>query len=245
MRSIALRVRRRFDRLSKSLAGNRLRRFYSRWIRPGGLCFDIGANVGERTDLFRSIGARVVSVEPQPSCAEILRRKYRREPDVIVEETALGAGPGKVRLHLADATTLATTEPRWKTGRFRDRDWGDVIEVRMSTLDALIERWGRPSFCKIDVEGAELEVLRGLSSPLPALSFEFTEEFLDQARLCAERLASIGFTEFNFTTGESPQLQIERWVEASELTRALEHARRPGLWGDVYARSDHRRTEPL
>jgi hypothetical protein len=164
---------------------------------------------------------------------------------VIVAETALGSGTGSVQLHLAEVTTLATTEPRWKTGRFRDHAWGGSIEVGRTTLDALIERWGRPSFCKIDVEGAELEVLRGLSSPLPLLSFEFTEEFLDKAVLCAERLVEIGFDAFDFAVAEAPRLRLGRWVEVAVLIAALERAREPGLWGDIYARSGSRSGDSL
>ncbi len=40
--------------------------FYSQFIRPGDLVFDIGANRGDRTEVFVQMGARVVAAEPQP-----------------------------------------------------------------------------------------------------------------------------------------------------------------------------------
>ena len=46
--------------------------------------------------------------------------------------------------------------------------------VPVTTLDALIERHGVPSFVKVDAEGFEEEVLQGLSRSIKALSFEFT-----------------------------------------------------------------------
>src|ERR1700691_2125052 len=52
-----------------------LRRFqddvalYAPFISPGDLCFDVGANIGEKTEVFLALGARVVAFEPQPYCA--------------------------------------------------------------------------------------------------------------------------------------------------------------------------------
>jgi hypothetical protein len=50
--------------------------FYRRFIPHGGLCFDIGANVGDRSELFLTLGAHVVAVEPQARCAEALHRRF-------------------------------------------------------------------------------------------------------------------------------------------------------------------------
>jgi hypothetical protein len=50
--------------------------FYRQFIRPGDLCFDIGANVGHKTEMFLSLGARVISVEPQPQLIEEIGRVF-------------------------------------------------------------------------------------------------------------------------------------------------------------------------
>ena len=55
-------------------------------------------------------------------------------------------------------------------------EWADHAVVPVTTLDALIDRYGLPAFCKIDVEGFEEAVVRGLSRPIPSVSFEFTPE---------------------------------------------------------------------
>ena len=59
------------------LAG--MRRLYAGLVPEGGLCFDIGAHVGNRLRCFRSMGARVVALEPQPDFARILRLLYGRD----------------------------------------------------------------------------------------------------------------------------------------------------------------------
>lgn len=43
----------------------RLRRFYGQFVRPGDLCFDVGAHAGNRVRAWRALGARVLAIEPQ------------------------------------------------------------------------------------------------------------------------------------------------------------------------------------
>lgn len=56
--------------------------FYSQFIHPGDLVFDVGANVGNRTKIFLRLGARVVAFEPQASCARVLQRALATWGDV-------------------------------------------------------------------------------------------------------------------------------------------------------------------
>ena len=64
----------------------------------------------------------------------------------------------------------------------------------MTTLDALMARFGAARFVKIDAEGAEPAILRGLSTPVPALSFEYLPGSLGQVEVCLERLSALGLT---------------------------------------------------
>jgi len=57
--------------------------FYRRFIPRGGLCFDIGANAGDRTELFLTFGAQVVTSEPQAGCAKGLRRCFGDRSEVV------------------------------------------------------------------------------------------------------------------------------------------------------------------
>ena len=51
-------------------------KFYSKLIQNGDLCFDVGANVGNRTEAFLKLGARIVAVEPQPECIAVLNELH-------------------------------------------------------------------------------------------------------------------------------------------------------------------------
>ena len=172
----------------------RMARFYAQFIRPGDLCFDIGAHVGSRIGAWSRLGARVVAVEPQASLMRLLRHWYGKAPNVVLLEQALGSVPGRQVMHVSHRTpTLTTLSDEWlaKVSRaptFAGTRWDSSVVVPVTTLDELIGRYGRPTFCKIDVEGYELEVLKGLSQPVPALSFEYIPAVTDLAADCVERL---------------------------------------------------------
>ncbi len=187
--------------------------------------------------MFLALGARVVCVEPQPKCLAMLTEKYHRNSQVIVVPKAVAAQPGIMPLYLCEsASTIATFSEKWKTGRFRDYSWESIVDVSVTTLDILMQKFGVPTFCKIDVEGFEYQALQGLSSSIPILSFEFTKEFISDAELCMDYLSSLGDVEFNYALGEAPVLVLSCWINADKLLSGLGHIADNLLWGDVYAR---------
>src|SRR5258708_14784630 len=80
------------------LQRRRARAFYRQFVRPGDLCFDVGAHLGDRTAHFLALGAHVVAIEPQPGPLAVLRRLYRRNPRVTVIDPALGEAEGQAEL---------------------------------------------------------------------------------------------------------------------------------------------------
>jgi FkbM family methyltransferase len=221
----------------------RMGAFYRQFLRPGDLAFDIGAHVGSRTWVWTRLGARVVAVEPLPTAARVLRMLYGRSARVRLVEAAVGARPGWLALLVSDREpTVSTLSAEWaermRCGReaFARTRWDGAVEVPVTTLDELIARYGEPSFCKIDTEGHDLEVLRGLSRPLRALSFEYVPPALDVALACLERLALLGTYEFNWSRGESMHLRWAEWVDAATVTGYLRAYPAQGNPGDVYAR---------
>ncbi|HEU4945372.1 MAG TPA: FkbM family methyltransferase [Solirubrobacterales bacterium] len=212
--------------------------FYRDRIEPRGLCFDIGANVGNRTEMLREIDARVIAVEPQGSCVRELRDRFADDSDVVVVASALGSSPGKAEIAVCDDDpTISTMSARWQNeGRFSDQTWTRQEEVEVTTMDRLIEEHGSPSFCKIDVEGFEKEVLEGLSAPVRCVSFEFTREFLDDARACVALLGNLGPIEVNVSFGETMCL-AQAWTDAETIFSMVESNVAGQDWGDIYVRS--------
>ena len=110
---------------------------------------------------------------------------------------------------------------------------GELVPV--TTLDALIARYGTPSFIKIDVEGYEYQVLRGLTRPVPLLSFEFAPEALDSTVKCLEHLQRLGRIQLNYSLEESMQFASEEWMNVPRMTALLASLDKR-LFGDVYVR---------
>lgn len=226
---------------SRRRYARRARRLYSNWVRPGSLVFDVGANIGERTRVLLSLGAEVVAVEPQPNCVTSLRGIS--DERLTVEAVALGAVKGTAPMRVATASTISSMSEGWITsvkdsGRFAEHEWGEPITVDVTTLDALLDRYGVPDFCKVDVEGYESEVIAGLTRPLPVLSFEFTPEWATDTLRVVQQLRELGMERFNLSIGESHELVWEDWRPGEALLayfRALQDD--AALFGDVYAAS--------
>jgi FkbM family methyltransferase len=220
-------------------ARRRDREFFAPFVPHGGLAFDIGAHIGHRTEAFLALGARVVAVEPNPALSRRVERRLRSSR-LTVLSAAVGAAPGRAELHLGTSDVYSTLSSDW-IARVRESDaderWSGSIMVDVETLDGLIDRYGSPDFVKIDVEGFEVEVLRGLTRAIPAMSFEFQSSALDMTRDCVDMLDRLGPYEYNFTPPEHLKFELADWTNSGTLLGSLDAFRQDPLnsYGDVYA----------
>ncbi|NBN76718.1 FkbM family methyltransferase [Microvirga tunisiensis] len=218
-----------------------LKRFYRDLVAPGDLVFDIGAHVGSRSQTLLSLGARVVAVEPQPAFAALLDRHLASRL-VALERVAVGAEEGEVTLRISSRhPTVTTVSDRFidgvrDTDGFREVVWDQAITLPMTTLDRLIASHGLPAFCKIDVEGAEADILRGLSQPVALIAFEYIPAMPAITREAVTRLMQLGPYRFNRVIGETHRFVSSGWVDAEALLAGLDALPPDAPSGDVYAR---------
>lgn len=220
----------------------KLMRFYSQFVKPNTLCFDLGAHVGNRTNAWAALGANVIAIEPQPICMDYMKKRFKGQDNIKLLEYAIGEKPGKAKMHISKATPTVSTlsSAEWRQTINNDTSfevkWEETIEVKVVTLDNLIAEYGMPSFCKIDVENFELEVLKGLTQPIQCLSVEFYPATIEDAILCIERLEKIGQYEYNWSTAESQKFNTESWIRPDELIDIFKKYTRVDKYGDFYAR---------
>lgn len=131
-------------------------------LRPGMVFYDLGANIGMFSILAaRLVGqaGRVISFEPDPETAARLRRNIVRNgfQNVTVIQAGVGSTTGTRTFSVADALS-----PDHGVGKFAAEDLGgEKILVNCISLDDFVDDIDAPDAIKCDVEGAEVEVIRG------------------------------------------------------------------------------------
>jgi len=137
-----------------------LQRFVGAAMIPGETVLDVGANVGFLSRLFcRCVGpsGHVLAFEPEPDNLQALRYNLKRYPQAIVHDSALSDHNGSATLYLNRVSGTGNSLVPHELGTRQ-------IRVTCQTMDAFLGQHPevRPDWVKIDVEGGEFNVLRGM-----------------------------------------------------------------------------------
>lgn len=138
-------------------------------LRPGDTVLDCGANMGVVTERLAATPARVIAFEPDPFAFDHLKQRFGDAPNVTLVNAAVAATPGTVRLMRAenfDANPTGASVKSTILDGGRSIDQGNAVEVAcLSFPDILREHASAASplaFVKMDIEGAELEILESM-----------------------------------------------------------------------------------
>jgi FkbM family methyltransferase len=214
-------------------------RFYSQFVRRGDLVFDVGANIGVYSEIFFELGARVIAIEPNPKCVRLLQALKQRS-SVIVEACAASDQPGTLVLQLSAYNQLSSANPNWREKldqTLQDKaHWQDELTVDATTLTQLAEQHGVPDFVKIDVEGLDDRVIRGMSFKPSVLTFEFNRLLPEVAIRGMESSVFADGYEFNFVHCGTMECVASLWLDRAEFVHQLNELAGDQSNGDIIAR---------
>lgn len=222
---------------------------YRPFIRPGDLVFDIGANRGRKTWIFRQLGARVIAVEPLLAFGDEFVPEFGwrwgNDPQVVPVARAVTAERSVTlainrfmpyvssmdRAWMTESVHAAKGQPYYAEGSLVKRTVPGI------TLDGLVNIYGVPRFMKVDVEGAENSVFATLSTPVAAFNMEFHEDWLPEQAMA--HMDGLGDYIWNYALGNRGEFASPTWMDRPRLLSFMtRHLTKEGegSWGDIYGR---------
>jgi FkbM family methyltransferase len=165
--------------------------------RKGDVCYDIGGYRGYMSGVFALAGAsRVIAFEPLPENIARLKRLLELNPQlpIQIEQTAIGSTDGETHFKIMSDQSMG----KLAGSSFQaERDFERDVVVQIARLDTFVfeRNLTPPHLIKIDVEGAEADVIEGacrtLSEFRPKILLEAHSEAL--AALCRQKLEELGY----------------------------------------------------
>ncbi|MFN7877974.1 MAG: FkbM family methyltransferase [Pirellula sp.] len=221
------------------------RSFYAELLgRKVNLIFDVGANAGHKAIIFRRLAKKVICFEPDPAAARTLRRRFWSKPEICVRQIGVSSDSGILDFQRVSAGSPYNSFSKTWVENQKSIEGsiastqGDSIPVQVQTLDQLIGVYGKPDFIKIDVEGFEIEVLKGLSQPINLISFECNlPKFKEQSIGCVHKLVSLSNSYvFNYLTSDNQWKFENDWIDDDAITRRISEGSHVFL--EVFAKLD-------
>ncbi len=208
-------------------------------LRRDDLVIDVGSNQGAKADVFLRLGARVMACDPDDANQAVLRDRflrYRLKPrPVVVVGKAISDKVGIEEMWIdGPGSAVNTFSRKWadhlkaNSGTFRYEHFGLDFSrskaVETTTIEDIVSQYGVPFFVKIDVEGHELSVIRGMRRPVPFLSFEVNlRAFRKEGIECVEALNELKPDgDFNYTPDCCSGLVLKEWLGSEEFCRVLD-----------------------
>ena len=141
---------------------------------------DVGANQGQWSTMLLDCiqPEKLIMIEPEPTAFADLQKHFGADPRVELHNVAVGAEPGRAKLHITrDTTGASLLKPADEMRTLIGSNWTVTSEkdVSVTTLDLLLRDLAEISLLKIDVQGSEMSVLAGARESLAKTNFLLVE----------------------------------------------------------------------
>ena len=202
------------------------------------LFFDIGCCNGKWIDANYQEDIMFIGIEPHKvQYAECVER-FADKKNVKMVNLLVANRVGEFDFYPFDQ--ISTVSNDWMTkSRHRHTEYPPPYKVQSTTLDLIIAQFGIPDYIKIDVEGFEYEVLKGLTQKVGMIAFEFVEEIDTMVWDCMKYLHDLGYNEFDWTHWDQYNYRPEKWKSYQEQVDEFKGIFRVGreqCWGMIYAK---------
>lgn len=168
-------------------------KFLVKNLTNNDIFYDIGAEVGLYTALALEFCKEVHSFEPIPYNVEVLRKRFGNFKNVYINEVALADYVGKVNFCLGPTTLIEEIK-----NLYLDKNKQKEIIVQTTTFDEYLKDHKKPTFIKMDVEGAEHLIIKGgynfFKENNPILVVEILgDEFLENSMKTVNLLKALDY----------------------------------------------------
>lgn len=182
------------------------------------LLFDIGANRGDATLAGRKLGYKVIALEPAPKTYTALVKSFIYDDVIPLRLAVSDKDNEEIEFYDCIEDGLSTTDKNWLTKdgmpyagkEYRTR------KVSTITIDTLAKRYGNPDLIKIDVEGAEWAVFKGMTRKYGLITFEWTNVTIGEHQAQVDYLADLGYTEMGPQFIEHHLQEPKTWYPIKE-----------------------------
>lgn len=194
----------------------------SRGVMKGDVCYDVGGYRGYMSGIMALAGAsKVIVFEPLPANQSALHRLCDLNPalNIVIEPIALGNEDGIVQLRVMPDSSMG----KLVSSKFQSNTLGTgEIDVRIRSLDSMVRAMllPPPQIIKIDVEGAELDVLLGAAELLkrdrPLVYLEAHSASLERA--CSRELEKYDYSIHRIELDPGDEEQTRHLIASPEKT---------------------------
>lgn len=203
--------------------------FYSNFIGNSDFAITIGDSNGNISEILLQLGALVLVVEPLPENFVYAEKKLRNYSQTILLHEDIGAFNAQFTYNEAYEKNILPYSSNLTVG-------ADQSVVKIRTVDELIREYSLPAFIKINANGFENEVLKGLTIPILLISVSFYSYLHSKTTENVRRLMSIGNYEFNWILNEEAKFQSKEWLSPKELNTSMSDFAGTRFSGEIFAR---------
>tara|TARA_Y100001958_G_C21226905_1_gene552399 strand:- start:73 stop:840 length:768 start_codon:yes stop_codon:yes gene_type:complete len=199
------------------------KKFHKKFIGKNNLVFDIGANRGDKTHIFKKFTKKVISYEPETRMYKILKERFKNT-NVLVSNNLISDKSGMVNFLSIKNHEAHSSIIKKSISTIKRRQKKDIIKLikKSSTLNQEIKKFGKPGYIKIDCEGAEFLILKKLNKKIKIISIEANLPlfYTETAKIVKNMEKKFG-SSFNLRINNEYEYYYKDLVDSSKLLKFL------------------------